>query len=59
MVKLHFKDVHSEYVIVPIDKGTGNVDLISQRFYAIVLVKEVGLFNNNNNTKLTNKFLVQ
>ena len=35
----HLKNLHDSYVITPIDKVTGNVTFICQRFYALVLVK--------------------
>ena len=31
------------YVIVPIDKASGNVAFVCKRFYALVLIKELGL----------------
>ena len=36
--------------LVPIDKATGNVAVICQRFYAQVLVKELGLNDTNTTT---------
>ena len=43
------KDLHAKYVIDPVDKATGNVTFIYQGFHAPVIVKELGLLNNNNN----------
>ena len=37
------KQLHSHYVIAPIDKATGNVAIICKRFYAKVLFKELGI----------------
>ena len=37
------QDLHNRYVAVPIDKATGNVAFVCQRFYASVVVNELGL----------------
>ena len=55
IVKQHLKDLHSKYIIVPIDKATVNVTFICQQIYALVLVKELGLLSNNNSKKQTYK----
>lgn len=36
-------ELHRRFVIVPIDKASGNVAFVCKRFYAQVLVKELGL----------------
>ena len=54
-MKQRLKDLLSKYVIVPVNKAIGNVAFICQRFYAFVLVKELGLLNNNNITNQTYK----
>ena len=36
-------DLQKRFVIAPIDKATGNISLICKRFYAEVLVNELGL----------------
>ena len=46
----YLSELHSQYVIAPIDKATGNVALICKRFYADVLVKELGLKGDKSNT---------
>ena len=49
--------LQEKYVIVPVDKATGNLALICKRHYASVLVKELGLSVNNpslNYTKFEN-----
>ena len=46
-VKNALNDIHTKYVVVPIDKATGNIALICKRFYATVIVKELGLGPNN------------
>ena len=39
------------FVLVPIDKATGNIALICKQFYASVIEKEVGIgLNNGTNT---------
>jgi len=40
-------DVQYNFVIVPIDNATGNVALVCKRFYASVLVEELGLVNQS------------
>ena len=48
-----FNDIHSQFVVTPIDKANGNVALICQRFYALVLIKERGLVLNKTGTNKT------
>ena len=36
-------DLHSKFVIVPIDKASGNIAFVCKTFYAQVLVNELGL----------------
>ena len=40
--------LQERFIIAPIDKATGNIAIICKRHYASVLVKELGLLNNNN-----------
>ena len=40
------KNLQSNFVITPIDKATGNVAIICKRFYAMVLLKELGMSDN-------------
>ena len=37
------EELHNQFVIVPIDKASGNIAFVCKRFYAQVLVKELGL----------------
>ena len=37
------EELKSKFVIVPIDKASGNVAFVCKRFYALVLIKELGL----------------
>ena len=66
-IKNQLKDLHSKYVITPIDKASNNVAFICKRYYAQVLVDELGLndstniaptyikVTNKNTTKIVNK----
>ncbi len=38
----YLEDLHSKYVIVPIDKAANNISIICKRFYVMRLLKEVG-----------------
>ena len=40
------KNLHDKFVICPIDKAAGNVAVICKKFYAIILMKELGLIDN-------------
>ena len=44
--------IHKDFVVVPLDKATGNITLICKRFYASVITRELGL-NNNSSTDTT------
>ena len=46
-IRAALENVHKDFVVVPIDKATGNIALIFKRFYASVIVKELELGNNN------------
>ena len=46
-IRAALENVHKDFVVVPIDKATGNIALICKRFYASVIAKEFGLGNNN------------
>ena len=39
----YLKDLQKQFVLAPIDKASGNIAFICKRFYAQVLVKELGL----------------
>ena len=49
IVKQHLKDLHFEYIIVLTDKAASNNAFTCQQFYVLVLVKKLGLLNNNTN----------
>ena len=40
-------NIHKDFVVVPIDKATGNIALVCKRFYASVITKELGLNKNS------------
>ena len=42
-IKNSLKYLHSKFVIAPIDKASNNVSFICKRFYAHILVNELGL----------------
>ena len=46
-IKCCLKDLHAKYVITPIDKATSNVAFICKRFYAQILVNELGIASSN------------
>ena len=48
-VKNALDNIHKGFVVVPIDKATGNIALVCKRFYASVITRELGL-NNNSST---------
>ena len=57
-VELALQSIHSKYVVVPIDKATGNISLVCKRFYASVIAKELGMGENNSTytySQVTNK----
>ena len=51
--KQSLMDLHRNYVITPIDKASGNIAIICQRFYAQVLVAELGIKNRRDNCDVT------
>ena len=52
-VKNALDNINKDFVVVPIDKATGNIALLSKRFYASVITGELGL-NNNTSTDTYN-----
>ena len=46
-VKNAFDNIHKDFVVVPLDKATGNIALVCKRFYASVITRELGLNNNS------------
>ena len=39
-VKNALDNIHKDFVLVPIDKATGNIALVCKRFYASVITRE-------------------
>ena len=52
-VKNALDNIHKDFVVVPIDKATGNIALVCKRFYVSVISRELGL-NNNSSTDTCN-----
>ena len=52
-VKNALDNIHKDFVVVPIDKATGNTALVCERFYAFVITRELGL-NDNSSTDAYN-----
>ena len=48
-IKNALYNIHKDFVVVPIDKTTGNIALVCKIFYASVITRELGL-NNNSST---------
>ena len=52
--KSYIKDIHSKFVLVPIDKASNNISIICKIYYVQVLKEEItnsGNFQPVNNTK--------
>ena len=60
-VKEYLTELHTKYVIVPIDKAANNISIICKKFYVERLLDEVGILNNPNPTYtlITNKTALQ
>ena len=50
----NLEELHRKFVVVPIDKATGNISLICKRFYASVIINELGLRDPSNTYKPIN-----
>ena len=46
-------DIHIQFVIISLEKANGDVAFICDRFYAFILMKELGLDHNNSGTNKT------
>ena len=51
-VKKALSDLHRNFIIAPIDKATGNISFICKRYYASVLVKELGIEISNHSNDI-------
>ena len=43
-------DLQSKYVMVPIDKAANNIAFVCKRYYALVILKELGLISSSSST---------
>ena len=46
-VKSRINNTHKDCAVVPIDKATGNIALVCNRFYTSAITRELGLNNNS------------
>ena len=46
-VKNALDNIHKDFVELPIDKATANISLVCKRFYASIIIRELGLDNNS------------
>ena len=46
----YLQNLHSKFVLVPIDKASNNVSIICKRFYIEVILKEIGVLGEGNTT---------
>ena len=49
-VSEYLKSMHAKYVFVPIDKAANNVAIICKRYYAEVILKEIGVVGPESST---------
>ena len=49
-VILYLENLHSKYVLVPIDKASNNVAIICKKFYIERIVQEIGLYGSPSDT---------
>ena len=50
-------NILKDFVVVPVDKATGNIALACKRFYASAITRELGL-NNNSSTDTYKNFSI-
>ena len=52
----YLNEIHHKYVLVPIDKAANNIAIICKKFYVKVILQELGIIGDPNNTyKITSK----
>ena len=44
------KNLHKNYVLVPIDKASNNIAIVCKRYYVEVILKEIGEIGTGNST---------
>ena len=47
----NLKELHSNFVFVPVDKAANNVAIICKILYALIIAKELGFSSGNSNNK--------
>ena len=52
----YLTELHSKFVLVPIDKAANNVCIICKRFYVEVILKEIGILGEGNATYQSDNF---
>ena len=52
-IKNSREESHKRFIVTPIDKANKNVVVICKRFYALTLMKELGLRRNHTSTPIT------
>ena len=58
-VKEYLQTLHDKYVLVPIDKAANNVAIVCKRYYVQVILKEIGILGEGNNTYVRTKRLTE
>lgn len=46
----YLENLHKTFVLVPIDKAANNIAIICKRYYVEVILKEIGILGEGNNT---------
>ena len=46
----YLNELHTKFVVVPIDKAANNVAFICKRFYVEVILREIGILGTGNET---------
>ena len=47
-VQEDLQTLHSKFVLVPIDKASNNVAFVCKRYYAEVILQEIGILGTGN-----------
>ena len=53
-VKNALDNIHKDFVVIPIDKATGNIALVCKIFYGCGVSRELGLKNNSSTDTYNN-----
>ena len=46
----YFNELQKKYALVPIDKAANNIAIICKKYYATVILKEIGILGAGNET---------